>query len=167
MLEILCGAGIGRQHFEDAAGRHRLQSAARLQHGQRTEQPGRVERRRRSVGRSATRLRHLGSFARSIHRAATARLYQSAPAAATRAASRMHDPASLSYAAIGFVQRWVAGEMRKVPTFLIAIVLVTAGALPVSVSAKAELIPGGWLQPPRVLPAPPPEASPPPAAPAA
>jgi hypothetical protein len=58
--------------------------------------------------------------------------------------------------------------MRKVPIFLIAIVLVTAGALPVSVSAKAELIPGGWLQPPRVLPAPPPpEASPAPAAPAA
>jgi hypothetical protein len=57
--------------------------------------------------------------------------------------------------------------MRKVPIFLIAIVLVTAGALPVSVSAKAELIPGGWLQPPRVLPAPPPEASPPRAAPAA
>src|SRR5688572_26754608 len=24
MLEILCRAGVGRQHFEDAAGRHRL-----------------------------------------------------------------------------------------------------------------------------------------------
>jgi len=77
----------------------------------------------------------------------------------------MHDPAWLSYAAIGFVQRWVAGEMRKVSIFLIAIVLVTAGALPASVSAKAELIPGGWLQPPRIPQAP--EASPAPAAPAA
>jgi hypothetical protein len=46
--------------------------------------------------------------------------------------------------------------MRKVPILLIAIVLATAGALPVNVPARAELIPGGWLQPPRVLPAPPP-----------
>jgi hypothetical protein len=57
----------------------------------------------------------------------------------------------------------VTGDMRKVLIFLIAIVLATAGALPVSVSARAELKPGGWLQPPRVLPAPPPaEAAPPP-----
>jgi hypothetical protein len=46
--------------------------------------------------------------------------------------------------------------MRKVPIFLAVIGLATAGAPPVSVPARAELIPGGWLQPPRVLQPPPP-----------
>src|SRR5205814_2147079 len=37
MLEILGGAGIGREDFEDAAGGHGLQRAARLQDRQRAE----------------------------------------------------------------------------------------------------------------------------------
>jgi hypothetical protein len=58
--------------------------------------------------------------------------------------------------------------MRKVPIFAVAMVLSTAAALPVSVTARADLVPGGWLQPPRIPPAPPvPEAAPPPAEPAA
>jgi hypothetical protein len=58
--------------------------------------------------------------------------------------------------------------MRKVPIFVMATVLATAAALPVGVTARADLVPGGWLQPPRIPQAPPaPEASPPPAEPAA
>src|SRR5438105_4796614 len=60
------------------------------------------------------------------------------------------------------VQRWVTGDMRKVPIFVTAIVLATTGALG-SVPAKADLVAGGWLQPPRIAPAPPaPEAAAPP-----
>ena len=52
--------------------------------------------------------------------------------------------------------------MRKVPIFVMAMVLSTAGALPVNVTARADLVPGGWLQPPRIPQAPPePEAVPP------
>jgi len=51
--------------------------------------------------------------------------------------------------------------MRKVPIFVMAMVLSTAGALPVSVTARADLVPGGWLQPPRIPQAPRPEAVPP------
>jgi hypothetical protein len=58
--------------------------------------------------------------------------------------------------------------MRKVPIFVVATVLSTAAALPVSVTARADLVPGGWLQPPRIPQAPPePEAAPPAAEPAA
>jgi len=55
------------------------------------------------------------------------------------------------------------GDMRKIPIFVAMIMLGMAGAVPVDSSARAELIPGGWLQPPRVLRAPPPEAAPAPA----
>jgi hypothetical protein len=58
--------------------------------------------------------------------------------------------------------------MRKVPIFVMAMVLSTAAALPVSVTARADLVPGGWLQPPRIPQAPPePEAAAPAAEPAA
>src|ERR1051326_3214163 len=58
MLEILGGAGIGRQNFEDAAGRQGLQRAPPLQHRQRAQQPCRIERRCRLGCRSAPRSRH-------------------------------------------------------------------------------------------------------------
>src|SRR5205085_5686654 len=58
MLEILGGAGIGREDFEDAAGRHGLERAARLQDRERAEQPSRIERRCRFGCRSVTRFRH-------------------------------------------------------------------------------------------------------------
>src|SRR5205823_10610444 len=81
----------------------------------------------------------------------------------------MHDPPGLSYAANSLCVQLSSGrEMRKVPIFITAMVLATVAALPVSVAARADLVPGGWLQPPRIPQAPPtPEASPPPAEPAA
>jgi hypothetical protein len=53
--------------------------------------------------------------------------------------------------------------MQQVRFLLAAIILSAAG---VSVSARADLIPGGWLQPPRIPDPPPAEAAPPPAEPA-
>lgn len=43
MREILDRTRVGRQHFEHRTGGKRLQRAARLQHRQRAQQPGRVE----------------------------------------------------------------------------------------------------------------------------
>jgi hypothetical protein len=48
--------------------------------------------------------------------------------------------------------------MRQVLTFLAAMML-SAGAI--SVAARADLIPGGWLQAPRIPDPPPAEAAPP------
>lgn len=78
----------------------------------------------------------------------------------------MHDPAALSYAANELTQHRAAGDMQKGPIFLTAIILFAAG---VSLPARADLVPGGWLQPPRIPDPPPPaaEAAPAPAQPAA
>jgi hypothetical protein len=43
MLEILGGAGVGREDFEHRTGGKRLQRPSRLQHRQRAEQPGGIE----------------------------------------------------------------------------------------------------------------------------
>jgi hypothetical protein len=42
--------------------------------------------------------------------------------------------------------------------FVAAVALTTAAALPFGMTARAELIPGGWLTPPKI-PDPPPEAT--------
>jgi len=53
--------------------------------------------------------------------------------------------------------------MQKLLKFVAAIALAAAAALSPGMTAHAELIPGGWLTPPKI-PDPPPEAPPPAAA---
>ena len=50
--------------------------------------------------------------------------------------------------------------MQKRLRFVVVIAVMTAAALPLGITARAELIPGGWLTPPKI-PDPPPEAPPP------
>ena len=53
--------------------------------------------------------------------------------------------------------------MQKLLRFVAAVVLTMATVLPLGATARAELVAGGWLTPPKI-PDPPPEAPPPAAA---
>jgi hypothetical protein len=73
----------------------------------------------------------------------------------------MRSPAGLSYAP-GLLGRWGwRPNMHRVLIVVTATALATAATLSLGTTARAELVAGGWLTPPR-LPDPPPEATAPP-----